>query len=53
MKATENNRWINHIIPILMATELNEFILLWEEITSVARDDNIEDEIKWKWTPDG
>jgi hypothetical protein len=52
LKATENDRWISHITPILTVAELNEFILLWEGITSVARDENSEDEIIWKWTPD-
>jgi hypothetical protein len=53
LKATENNKWISHITPILTIAELNEFILLWEEITLVARVEDSEDEIKWKWTPDG
>jgi hypothetical protein len=53
LKATENNRWISHITPILTVAELNEFILLWEGITSVARNENSEDEIIRKWTPDG
>jgi hypothetical protein len=53
LKATENNKWISHITPILTIAELNEFILLWEEITLVARVEDSGDEIKWKWTPDG
>jgi hypothetical protein len=53
LKATENNRWISHITPILTFAELHDFILLWEEITSVTRVEDSEDKIKWKWTSDG
>jgi hypothetical protein len=53
LKATENNRWISHITPILTFDELHDFILLWEEITSVTRVEDSEDKIKWKWTSDG
>lgn len=31
-KATENNKWISHITPILTLQELNEFILPWGEL---------------------
>jgi hypothetical protein len=47
------NRWISHITPILTFDELHDFILLWEEITSVTRVEDSEDEIKWKWPSDG
>jgi hypothetical protein len=53
LKATENNRWISHITPIVTFAELHEFILLWEGIASSARAEDSEDKIKWKWTSDG
>jgi hypothetical protein len=33
--------------------ELLEFVTLWEEVNSVHRVEDSEDEIKWRWTPDG
>jgi hypothetical protein len=32
--------------------ELHEFISLWEGVTAVNRVEDMDDEIKWKWTPD-
>jgi hypothetical protein len=53
MKATVPNKWVAHVSPIQSMEELQEFIALWEEVTGVQRVDDAEDEIKWKWTPDG
>jgi DNA integrity scanning protein DisA with diadenylate cyclase activity len=47
---TQNNRWINHITPILTVAELQEFIFLWEVVTTVERVEDFEDEITWKGT---
>jgi hypothetical protein len=30
--------------------ELLEFVTLWEEVNSVHRVEDSEDEIKWRWT---
>jgi hypothetical protein len=51
-KALENNKWIAHISPLHTVEELQQYITLWEEIWNVPRDENWEDEIKWRWTQD-
>jgi hypothetical protein len=53
MKALGQNRWISHICPIQSIEELQEFIALWEGVTTVNMIEDSEDEIRWKWTPDG
>jgi hypothetical protein len=52
-KALENNKWIAHISPLRTVEELQQYITLWEEMWNVPRDENLEDEIKWRWTQDG
>jgi hypothetical protein len=53
MRALANNKWISHISPIQSAEELRDFIELWDGLTTVNLRQEIEDEIKWKWTRDG
>jgi hypothetical protein len=53
MKATVQNKWVTNMSPIQSMEDLQECITLWEEVTRVQRVDDAEDEIKWKWTPDG
>jgi hypothetical protein len=47
------NKWISQISPIQTLEELNEYVVLWESVNMISRRDDAEDEIKWKWTPDG
>jgi hypothetical protein len=52
-QATTQNKWISQVYPIQSMEELLEFVTLWEEVNSVHRVEDSEDEIKWRWTPDG
>lgn len=52
-KAMDENKWVSHIYPIQSFEEMQEFIGLWGVVNSIFRRDDAEDEIKWKWTPDG
>jgi hypothetical protein len=52
-KATENNKWILRISPLNTINELKQYLVLWEEIRAVPRDENTTDEIEWRWTQDG
>ncbi|WVZ83331.1 hypothetical protein U9M48_030492 [Paspalum notatum var. saurae] len=52
-KATQNNAWIRHVLPINTESEIKEYVELWEAISEVQRGENAEDQIRWKWTADG
>jgi hypothetical protein len=52
-KAMVHNKWISHVSPIQSMDELREFVSLWERLAAVNRVEDAEDEIKWKWTPNG
>jgi hypothetical protein len=52
-KAMVHNKWISQVSPIQSMDELREFISLRERLTAVNRVEDVEDEIKWKWTPNG
>jgi hypothetical protein len=52
MKAIDQNKWVSHISLVQSMDELLDFITLWEEVTSVHRVEDLDDDIKWRWTPD-
>jgi hypothetical protein len=52
-KALEDNRWIAHLIPLITSQEIREYATLWEEVSQTQLDDNIHDNIRWRWTEDG
>lgn len=45
--------WIDHIYPPTTAEEVTEFVKLWEAIQGVNLNDEIEDDIRWRWTAFG
>jgi hypothetical protein len=49
-KALTNNTWIAHILPLNSIVEVQEYLLLWEVINSIERDETMEDQITWRWT---
>lgn len=51
--ALQNNKWIDHILPIFSPDEIREYVSLWEKVQHVQLDENREDDIVWRWTPDG
>jgi len=52
-KALENSRWIDHIYPPNSHAEVSEFADLWEAIKDTQLIDNMEDNIRWRWTESG
>jgi hypothetical protein len=52
-KALENNIWIDHIYPPSSHEEVSEFVNLWEAIKDTQLIDNVEDDIRWRWTENG
>ena len=52
-KALENNRWIDHIYPPNSHAEVSEFADLWEAIKDTQLINNMEDDIRWRWTESG
>jgi len=52
-KAIENNRWIDHIYPPNSHVEVSEFVDLWEVIKDTKLINNVEDDIRWRWTESG
>jgi hypothetical protein len=52
-KALQDNKWIEHISPVLSPTELQEYVLLWNAVQQVQLDANREDSIVWRWIADG
>jgi hypothetical protein len=52
-KAMQRNKWVQHISPLSNLEELHQYLLLWEELGAVVRDENMTDDIKWRWTQDG
>jgi hypothetical protein len=49
----QRNKWVQHISPLSNLEELRQYLLLWEELGAVVRDENMTDDIKWRWTQDG
>jgi hypothetical protein len=52
-KALHDNKWIMHILPLQTLQEIQEYVELWEQISSTQLIENREDTIRWKWTNDG
>lgn len=52
-KALQENRWLTHISPIATTVEIQEYVLLWEVVHQITLEDDTDDEIRWRWTPDG
>ncbi|KAJ1266718.1 hypothetical protein BS78_08G173700 [Paspalum vaginatum] len=52
-KALIGNRWISLISPVSGATEIKEFVGLWEAIHEIHIKNDGVDEIRWCWTSDG
>jgi hypothetical protein len=52
-KAMQRNKWVQHISPLSNLEELRQYLLLWEELGAVVRDENMTDDIKWRWTQYG
>jgi hypothetical protein len=46
-KALQDNKWIEHISPVLSPTELQEYVLLWNAVQQVQLDASREDSIVW------
>jgi hypothetical protein len=42
-----------HILPLQTLQEIQEYVELWEQISSTQLIENREDTIRWKWTNDG
>ncbi|KAJ1257562.1 hypothetical protein BS78_10G005700 [Paspalum vaginatum] len=53
LKAMRNNSWISHISPVSGASEIIEFVALWEALSEAHMNPEVEDEISWHWTDDG
>jgi len=49
-KALNNNKWIEHLLPISDADELREYVDLWEAIQQIPINSELEDNIRWRWT---
>ena len=52
-KALHGNRWIDLVCPLTTGEEIREYVDLWEVIQLQERDVNADDEITWRWTPNG
>ena len=52
-QALHNNFWINQVLPLHSGTEFREYASLWEQISLLDRNPDMEDEIIWRWTSDG
>ena len=44
-KALNNNKWIEHLLPISDADELREYVDLWEAIQQIPKNSEVEDNI--------
>jgi len=44
-KALQDNKWISHILPILTAGEILEYVQLWETVQHIELDADREDNI--------
>jgi hypothetical protein len=53
LKALHNNTWITHISPLQSSVEVHEYVNLWEGIHSIDRNEEIDDQITWRWTTNG
>ena len=52
-KALHGNHWVDLVCPLTTGMEIREYADLWEMIQLQARHTNAEDEITWRWTPNG
>ena len=52
-KALENSRWIDHIYPPNSHAQVSEFADLREAIKDTQLTNNMEDDIRWRWTESG
>jgi hypothetical protein len=52
-KALNNNKWIEHLLLIIDANELREYVDLWEVIHQIPINSEVEDNIRWRWTASG
>lgn len=52
-KALQDNTWVSHILPFQSNVEVQEYVLLYEEISMTERNEAMEDQIIWRWTTDG
>ena len=41
------------MLPLHSGTEFREYASLWEQISLLDRNPDMEDEIIWRWTSDG
>ena len=48
-----NNFWIDQVCPLHTGAEFREYANLWEQISLLERNLDIDDEIIWRWTSDG
>jgi hypothetical protein len=46
------NTWISHVCPLQTSDEIHKYVILWEEIRLLSRDEGAENEITWRWTTD-
>jgi hypothetical protein len=53
LNAVQNNKWIDHISPVRSATEIHEYVLLWNHVRRLQLDESSKDSIIWRWTVDG
>lgn len=51
--ALKNNRWVQRILPISSDIEVIAFLDLWQAIQGVQMNEELEDQISWRWTKDG
>ena len=51
-QALNNNFWIDQVCPLHTGAEFREYANLWEQISLLERDLDIDDEIIWRWTSD-
>ena len=48
----ENQTWTRGLWRMTTATEMAEFVLMWEQVQAVQFS-VVQDEIRWKWTANG
>lgn len=51
--ALQENRWINLILPLQNSQEVKEYVTLWEQVSRVQLQEEVDDSIRWRWTLDG
>jgi len=52
-QALNNNYWIHQVCPLHTSAEFREYTSLWEQISLIDRNPDMNDEIIWRWTSDG